>query len=429
MFHPIITIGTLFLVGEGAQQGDTQSKGAAHTEPETRATLRAESAALAKGSASDFFAALIRASDPRNREGFTDEVPEMLKQADRETREALRVPQLIRQTDKVTREVLRFSLDRGPVSGSRAPTSQERKDFRDRIVGHAEAIVLEAILRPAQAERWRGHATQPRIPPLPGRYSTIAVDYGDGQLPDEYRRDKYFNSIHQLQYERRASDLFFVLLDSPSEVVPAPTPDQVRLLGTLDLLARNVRRYAWVRGVEVPPRPELEGIGESPPTPTMEEKFSVRGVRMRASIAAHAEEMALEAVLTPEQAEQAKRALWRRRGLHALLDPELAGRLRLSRSQREELFERLNARTEVYHNAVRSGFPLADGKIPIEVVEAAQQRWREGLAQKMAAYDQPTWEILRPAQLRALVRLLGKPAAGPRPPAAKGKIKGAVRAG
>ena len=53
----------------------------------------------------------------------------------------------------------------------------------------------------------------------------------------------------------------------------------------------------------------------------------------------HAEEMALGIVLEPEQFEKAKIELWRRRGVHALLDPELAARLRLSRAQRNELAE------------------------------------------------------------------------------------------
>jgi hypothetical protein len=159
----------------------------------------------------------------------------------------------------------------------------------------------------------------------------------------------------------------------------------------------------------------------------MEYRLSDRGKRLCASTVAHAEEMALEAVLTPEQAEQTKLELWRRRGLHALLDPELAARLNMSKAQRVELTDRLGERVEVYHRLVRTGGP--DARIPPEVYRVLHQQWEAELAQKLADLDQPIWEILHPAQLRALARLLNKPVAGYDPSNPKAKPKRPGRAG
>ncbi len=203
----------------------------------------------------------------------------------------------------------------------------------------------------------------------------------------------------------------------------------MELLERVDLLAQKVRKYWWLRHVEIPPaprRPDPRGIRDSPPTPAMEFRLSDQGRLVRASIAAHAEEIALEAVLTPEAAELAKRELWRSRGLHALLDPELAARLRLTRSQRTELADALKARIEVYHNVVRTHPPLPPVASPPDVVEAFEQRRKEELAKKVDDLDQPIWEILNPSQLRALAGLLNKPVAGyePAKPKAKPRLKG-----
>ncbi|MHB1559384.1 MAG: hypothetical protein ACYC61_18190 [Isosphaeraceae bacterium] len=183
-----------------------------------------------------------------------------------------------------------------------------------------------------------------------------------------------------------------------------------------------------MRDVEAPPGPrdpDPEGIRELPPTPAMELRLSDRGKLIREGIAYHAEEIALAAVLTPEQAEAAKRELWRRRGIHALLDPELAGRLRLTKRQSTELADALKGRMEVYHKIVRSG--VVSTKVgPPELFAALNQQRKDEIAQKVAALDQPIWEILNPSQLRALANLLNKPVAGyePRKPKARPRLRG-----
>ena len=155
----------------------------------------------------------------------------------------------------------------------------------------------------------------------------------------------------------------------------------------------------------------------------MELRLSDQGRLLLASIVAHAEEIALEAVLTSKETEPAKRELWRRRGLHALLDPELAARLRLSRTQRAEFADALKERVEVYHQLVRSDVVSSKSE-NAAVVDALRQRRKDEIGRRIAEWDQPIWEILTPSQLQALARLLNKPAAGDDPQKAKAKPRG-----
>jgi hypothetical protein len=394
--------------------------------------LREELARLQNGHASDFFAALSEASKPGNSEGITDEVPEFITRVGHNDDTAMRAPALIKQVDDATREVLRFSLARMLAPGSPPPTIERWNELKARIEGHGEAIVLEGVLGLGQAQRWRDRASRPVMPVLPGRYSTIAVDYPDGQLPSKHTRAQYVSFIHQQQYRSRASDLFHVLLAHVHRQiglptprigiprVPGLTPEQTKVLLTVDQMGRDASRYWWVRDVERLPSPRNDpnGIRELPPTPVMELRLSDRGLGMRESIVAHADEMALEGVLTPEQAERAKLELWRRRGVHALLDPELAARLGMSEAQRAELAKRLKERLGVYHDLIRSGLVfIRPGQMPQAEADALVKKGRDETERKVASLDQPIWEILRPAQLRALAELLNKPVAGYAPAA------------
>jgi hypothetical protein len=132
--------------------------------------------------------------------------------------------------------------------------------------------------------------------------------------------------------------------------------------------------------------------------------------------------MALEGILTPEQAERAKVMVWRGRGVHALLDPELAARLNLSKAQRAEITDAVRGRLRTYHRLIRSGVVFARSQPPA-VLAALQRQREEEVAQKVAELDQPIWEILAPSQLRALARLVNKPVAGYDPRKSKANAK------
>ncbi len=148
MFASLITSACIFLVALDPQQAGATPKGSAGSATDVTSKLRAESARLKGGHASDFFEALMKAAQPDNREGFTEEMFDLIEQADR-----------------VAREALRSWLDRALASPARQPAFEEWQNLKARVVGHAEAIVLEAVLRPEQARQWRDRASQPRIPP------------------------------------------------------------------------------------------------------------------------------------------------------------------------------------------------------------------------------------------------------------------------
>jgi hypothetical protein len=405
--------------------------------------LREEADKLKRGHVPPFFEALIEAIESGDRQAVGAQLPPMLKNDGEAIRSALRAPALVQQADRAARAVLEFHLKRALAPGAKPPDLGEWKRLKARVVAHAEAIVLEGVLRPNEVRRWKPQASKPLAPQLAGRYSIIPIDYADGRIPAENTREASHRSIYSWQFfEGRSSDLFAILLGHrplyshprprpPAAEMPFPglAPDQVRVLEDVDLLARNVRRYWLVRDVEPPPRrdDDPDEVGKLPPTPAMEFWLSDRGLRVRASIVTHAEEMALEIVLEPEQFEKAKIELWRRRGVHALLDPELASRLRLSRTQRNELAEALSNRLEVYHRIFRSVvFNIPYATAPVNEVLRLERQYKEDVAQKVAQLDQPIWECLKPSQLRSLAGLLDRPVAGYGPPSSGPGRKRAV---
>jgi hypothetical protein len=405
--------------------------------------LREEADQLTKGHASHFFEALIEAIESGDRRAISDQFPPMLNNGRGVIENTLRAPALVRQADRATRAVLEFHLKHALAPGAKPPDIEEWKRLGARVVAHAEAIVFEGVLRPSEVRRWKPEASKPVAPQLAGRYSIIPIDYPDGRIPFENTREAFCRSIYSWQFfDGRASDLFAVLLGHRSLLpIPQPRPpaaeipfpgvgaDQVHVLEDLDSLARDVRRYWLVRDVEPPPRrdDDPDEIGKLPPTSAMEFRLSDRGLRVCVSIVAHSEEMALEIVLAPEQLEKAKVELWRWRGVHALLDPGLAARLRLSRAQRTELAEALSNRLEVYHRIFRSVvFDIPYATAPVNEILRLERQRKEDIAQKVAQLDQPIWECLKPVQLRSLARLLDKPVAGYAPPSSRPSRKGDV---
>jgi hypothetical protein len=434
-----------FLVlGLQAEQG---SELAQKTQPsaatEIVAQLRAEANQLRTGHASHFFDALIEAIESGDRKAISDQLPPMLKNYRDVKDNPLRAPALVQQADREARAVLGFHVKQALAPGAKSPDLEEWKRLKARVIAHAEAIVLEGVLRPNEVRHWKPQASKPLAPQLAGRNSIIPIDYPDGRIPLENTREAFCRSIYSWQFnENRSSDLFAVLLGyrslspvppprPPAHETPFPglAPDQVRVLEDVDLLARNVRRYWLVRDVEAPPRRDNDPdeVGKLPPTPAMEFRLSDAGLRVRASIVAHAEEMAFVIVLEPDQFEKAKVELWRRRGVHALLDPELAARLPLSRAQRNELAEALSNRVEVYHRELRNVvFNIPYATAPVNEILRLERQLKEEMAQKIADLDQPIWELLKPSQLRSLAGLLDRPVAGYAPPSTKPSRKLAV---
>jgi hypothetical protein len=439
----ILSCALLVLALQAEQDSEPAPKTNSGAATDVVTQLRDEAEKLKTGHASRFFEALVEAIESGDRLAISDQLPPMLKNDRGVVDSALRAPALVQQADRAARTVLEFHLKHALAPGAKSPDLEEWKRLKSRVVAHAEAIVLEGVLRPSEVRRWKPQASKPLAPQLAGRYSIIPIDYPDGRIPFENTREAFHRSIYSWQFsENRSSDLFAVLLGYRSlSPIPPPRPpvaetplrglaaDQVRVLEDLDLLARNVRRYWLVRDVEPLPGPkdDPDDVRKLPPTPAMEFRLSDRGLRVRASIVAHSEEMAFGIVLEPEQFEKAKIELWRRRGVHALLDPELAARLRLSRAQRNELAEALSSRVEVYHREVRNVvFNIPYATAPVNEILRLERQLKEDMAQKIAELDQPIWEFLKPSQLRSLAGLLDRPVAGYAPPFSRASRKGDV---
>ena len=393
----------------GLDPKETPRAGGASPRPDTQvvSTRRTAVPHADAGHASDFFAALAR------RDAAAGSICLSSDQS-----------QLAGRLDQLTREVLRAwqirSADQEPFRSS--PESIER--FRRGVVAHAEAIVLEAVLTSAQAKHWRGAATQPRIPQLAGRYSLIQESQSDVLPPETLGEfDQVIRGEGNALKPGRgivASDLFSVALESDSlEKVGLSAPELV-LVRQLDEVAREVQSEWLLRCLQKkqPLQNVAPTVWESPPTPGMIERLSERGRRLRASIVAHTEAILLDAVLTHEHAESLKRGLWVRKGVRALMDPELAALLHLSRSQREEIASRLEDRALLFshewsslgHDRMKIAERYNDGQITEAQWKALDKQTEQGFYQQMSGYDRSIWELLRPSQTRELARLLGKPA-------------------
>ncbi len=423
----------LLVLALQAEQDDVPAKETnSSAAADTVTRLREEADQLKKGHVSHFFDALIEAIEAGDRQAVSAQLPPMLKNDGEAIGNALRAPALVQHADRAARAVLEFYLKHALAPGTKPPNLEEWKRLKSKVVAHAEAIVLEGVLRPNEVRRWKAQASKPLAPQLSGADSIIPIDYPDGQIPaaTAYTREAFYNVIYQWQVlERRSSELFAILLGYPP-IVPVSAarppelnqkfsglaPDQVRVLEDVDLLARNVRRYWLVRDVEPPPGArdddDSNEVRKLPPTRAMEVRLSDAGLRVRASIVAHVEEMALETVLRPEQLEKAKIELWRQRGVHALLDPEIAARLHLSRAQRNELAVAIANRLEVYHRVVRKVVLIPYATAPANEILRLERQHKEEIAQNVARLDQPIWECLKPSQLRSLAGLLDKPVAG-----------------
>jgi hypothetical protein len=349
---------------------------------------------------------------------------------------------VIRGLDEVARDALRSWSARGLEKGGTPASPEQFERMKQSVVAHAEAVVLEAVLTADQAKHWRGRISRPGIPPLTGRYPTIPYNYND-ERPLQTLGDfdaTIRSKATYLSWEHgSASDLFAILLGVGTEPIAglsAPQADlkankgpipglssrELKLLQRLERVACDAQRLWLLRCLDkVPPQGDLR---QQLPTRAMEQRLSDSGKRLCASIVAHAEAIALEAVLNPDQAETAKRRLWIRTGLYALLDPDLGRLLRITSAQREEIATRLEARTVLFHNrqgvlgndfAKLSQASLA-GQITEAQWKASEKQLVERFDDQMGEYDEPIWEVLSTAQIRVLNGILGRPAPS-RPPA------------
>jgi hypothetical protein len=209
-----------------------------------------------------------------------------------------------------------------------------------------------------------------------------------------------------------ASDLFAAMLESDGRGLPGLSGPQLEMLRRLDRLAREVQS-AWLKRC-LPDKEFDPEVGKGPPTQEMLDRLSERGNRLRAEVVSRFEAIALEVVLTPQQAEAAKRLLWHKVGVWALTDPELVRRLGLSKAQRDRISTQLHERASVKFDADEETRRVWNsvseehrtGKIDdFEWTSRHDEAGRACLA-VMARYDERAWSILHAEQRRKLDEMM-----------------------
>ncbi len=179
--------------------------------------------------------------------------------------------------------------------------------------------------------------------------------------------------------------------------------------------------------IEAPPlprQPDPEGIGAATHPLAMELRLSDRGRLVRESIAAHAEAIALTAMLTRDEAEPAKSSCGAREVCTPSSTEELVYATAPLRGARRQLADALQVRVQVYHDLVRSR-PTVSRKLPRTCTLLPSDKGGRPLRRRWPPWINRSGRTLRPQQLRAMATLLNKPVAGYEPTKAKAESKGA----
>jgi len=342
------------------------------------------------------------------------------------------------QLAEITREIIKDWLLRGldanppPLPAVLAERLSGRGDrLRARLVAHAEAIVLEGILTQDQARLWRGATGRKPAPFLAGRFgppgpAETDPDPSASQLAACLRsagytcksggpiltillgwpgmREAYPNGIDHLDPVSQS----MVRPRMPKVELPKQQAD---LVARLDEVALAVWRAWLTRDLDAVPLP---------PQHLLAERLAWREP-LRGSLFGHTEAIVLEGIATPDQADRCLGAFWQMSGVSALLDPALASRLRLSRSQREELLSLFQTKDRVA--ADDSNAPRPPGAF--DPTRPEVQAWSAESARVARSHqdeiDALIWDVLFPSQARALERILDGPKQPRHRPAAKPK--------
>ncbi len=323
--------------------------------------------------------------------------------------------------DELTRDVIRAWLlrDLGAAPPLSTTVLAERlsdrgERLRARLVAHAESIALEGILNPGQARSWRKAAGRRAQPLLSRRFALVSgtkmptEDVPSADLVAELRG--------AVPSESAPGPLFASLLGSfpgdPRRRSPAVlSNEQESVLRRLEELRSAVMRAWLTRGLDGKTLPRWSVLFER----------VAWSDQIGASVCTHAEAIALEGILTLDQADRVLGGMWKSWRLSALLDPQLAARLRLTKAQQEQV------RTLLYGKA-RLGMDL-----PYELSRAApllktmpdgearRQQMIQAGRDRSDELDAMIWDTLSSAQARELQRILGQAKEPGRRPAGKRK--------
>lgn len=343
----------------------------------------------------------------------------MLRDPDSASRLGLTEKQssLVQRLDGLARGIIRgwlvYNQGSPDAEGGARRLSESEVRNLDLIRSHLEAMASQGILtsrqvsmvpsvgHPAVAEGTaQGKASVPllrRTPRKRAAGSRLSVEEAD-ELKREVR-----NLVSTFLYANdEASDYFATLRSRQVSRRLELSAEQSRLIKELNLSTRSVIEDWLTRGLDA----------ASPP-PDLEDRLSENGMLRMNRIVRHAEIVAQLGILTPTQAEAAKKQMWVDLGARALLDPEVAARLRLRPEQKEEVAARIDRKRRIRENAE---------------VMTAEARWQVfgtgGKAAREADLevrriareaDDFIWDALEPSQVDRLEKLLGTKVKSPRP--------------
>jgi hypothetical protein len=376
--------------------------------PAIVARLRSEAAKITSAPLSPLFSAI---ADPKNRE-------QLLLSAEQND--------LARQLDALTRDIIKAWLlrdldaDPPPTTAALAERVSAAGDrLRAHLIAESDAIVYEGILKPEQAQLLRKVTGQKPLPLRPGRNGPPELEAADesrssAELAEHLRylpstlpdlagsvslallgkpgvREAYPHGIAHLDPIRQR----LALRDLPKVEL---AEEQIKLMRRLNQSVLAICKAWLVRDLDKTPLP---------PRSVLAQRLLYGGERVRESLFSRAELIALQGIVRPEQAEKALSTVWQQYGMRALLDPTLATRLRLTRSQREQILFLLEAKKEITQELSESVSPIWRFQVTNPEVHRQVDQMTQDSDRRQEEVDELILtQVLTAAQARNLTRIL-----------------------
>ena len=294
--------------------------------------------------------------------------------------------------------------------------------LRARLITEAGAIVYEGILNPEQARILRTATAQKPVPLRVGRngppeLGAAGDNRSSGELAENLRqmpgslpvcagpvslallgkpgmREEYRNGIAHLDPLRQK----LARRDLPKVDL---TEEQIKLVLRLDQTTLAICKAWLLRDLDKTPLP---------PRTVLAQRLWEGGERFREGLFSRAELIALQGILTPEQADKAQSAVWEQYGMRALLDPTLAARLQLTRSQREEIQALLAAKKEMSTELSEAVRPLWRFRLTNPEARRQVDQMMQDSDRRQGEVDELIlMQVLTGVQARSLTRILSPP--------------------
>jgi hypothetical protein len=328
---------------------------------------------------------------------------------------------LVGRLEKLTRDVIKAWLLRDldatpppPPDVLAARLSPRGDRVRASIIAHAEAMAIEGVLTSRQGRICREATGQKATRPLGRRFGRPTI-----YVPDEKLGTDELAELLRGRGVGRAGRVFGEILGGPRLrefldpktglvpplLVPYARPcmpavnlarDEADAANRLDSLTVDIFDAWLTRDLEKTP----------PPAQAELRQRLIEHPRLMDSIFGHAEVIALEGILTPDDAELCLKAVWRKAGMEALGDAALASRLRLSKSQREEIAFLLENKSQVYDRQFEAQIPLIAPSFTNPEAKALSAQIAADGRDQMNQVDEIIWDTLTPTQFRVLGQIM-----------------------